>query len=97
MSINIATNRVWHGDVPYHIQRRLGFSISKNSVTWGGSSFDSTLCMDIPRVGYYRRDHEQAVLPHAIGCQVPTRPDDYISILKGQHGVNFEIKRFYLN
>ena len=84
-TIILATNQLWTGD----IERRLGISISKNSVTWGGSSFDETLCMDIPRFGYYKRDHEQAVLPHAIGCQAPTRPDEYISILKGQPGMNF--------
>ena len=91
--IILATNRVWEGDVPGHIRRRLGLSIRKDYVTWGGSSFDWTLCMDIPKLGYYRRDHEQAVLPHAIGCQAPTRPDEYVSILKGQHDLKFQIKR----
>ena len=67
--------------------RELGISTNKNSVTWGGYYFDEELCMEIPRAGYFRRDNEQAVLPHAIGCQAPTHLDEYITILKGQHGL----------
>ena len=58
---------------------------TKNYLTWGHTRFDHSLCIDIPEFGYYRRDHEQAVLPHAIGCQAPTRPDEYIATLKGQY------------
>ena len=47
--------------------------------------------MEIPEFGYLRRDHEQAVLPHAIGCQAPTSLDEYKSILKGQHGFQWLI------
>ena len=45
--------------------------------------------MDIPGSGYFRRANEQAVLPHAIGCQAPTDLSEYITILKGQHGLEF--------
>ena len=65
--------------------------IRKNFVTWGYSRFDETVCMEIPEFGYLRRDHEQAVLPHAIGCQAPTSLDKYISILKGQYGFQWLI------
>ena len=60
---------------------------NKNYVTWGHTRFDWSLCIDLPEYGYIRRDYEQAVLPHAIGCQAPTRRDEYIAILKGQHGL----------
>ena len=71
------------------IDNKLGIRISKNFVSWGFSNFDETLGMEIPFFGFLRRDHEQAVLPHAIGCQVPTSSDKYISILTGQHGLKF--------
>ena len=74
-NIILATNSLWTG--------KLGISTTTNSVTWGGSSFDEELCMDIPGAGYFRRDHEQAVIPHAIGCQAPTHIDEYIAILEG--------------
>ena len=74
-----------HGD----IDQKLRIRISKNFVSWGYTYFDEEVCMEMPAFGYLRRDHEQAVLPHAIGCQAPTSLDKYISILKGQHGLKF--------
>ena len=67
------------------IDEKLGIRITKNYVTWGALSFDQTLCMNIPEFGYVRRDLEQAVLPHAIGCQAPIGIDEYIAIFKGHY------------
>ena len=78
-TIILATNLLW--DIG-----NFGINTTPDSVTWDGWSYDVELCMKIPGAGYYRRDHEQAVSPHAIGCQAPTRLDEYITILKGQHG-----------
>ena len=52
----------------------LGVEISEDSVTWGEKEniFVGRHCFPLPKHGFYKRPNEQSVLPHAIGCQLPT-------------------------
>ena len=80
-----------HEAMSRNIRTKVGIRATQNYVTWGQISFDKSLCIELPEYGYIRRDYEPAVLPHAIGCQAPTHIDEYIAILKGQHGFEFII------
>lgn len=62
----------------------LDVKISKDSITWGGEERDHKTCLTFPKNGHYKRSNEQAVLPHAIGCQHPSTVWEYGSVLKGK-------------
>ena len=61
----------------------LDIQIGRDSITWGGWFFDKEICLFLRNDGFYKRKNETFVLPHAVGCQVPTLNEEYVSILKG--------------
>lgn len=60
----------------------LGVTVGNESITWDGLVYDYKLCDTFPKEGYFRRENEQIVLPHAIGCEAPKATSEYINILK---------------
>ena len=65
--------------------------IGQNAITWG-KNYDVTgavkdiwngKCMLFPDGGFFKRENERFVLPHAIGCQPPTNNYEYDLILQG--------------
>ena len=63
-------------------EEKLGVTFRNDSITWGESGYDDVLCNYVP-YGYFRRQNEQLVLPHAIGCQNPTVNQEYRLFLQG--------------
>lgn len=62
--------------------------ITKDSVTWGErkSVFEKNCSFTFPERGFYRRSNERSVLPHAIGCKLPSYvfgSQGYRSVLQG--------------
>lgn len=71
-----------------------GIKIDKQSVTWSDNvglyvtdrhkmCFNNETCLLFPDQGFFKRETERSVLPHAVGCQSPSHNSDYMSILKG--------------
>ena len=58
----------------------LGIHIGKDAITWGDWN---EKCMIFPNGGFFKRENEKFVLPHAIGCQSPAFNSAYDLILKG--------------
>ena len=65
-------------------ESRMGLKFTNDSITWGEYYYDDVLCTDVPSNGSYRRQNEQAVLPHALGCQNPTAVQEYRFFLQGK-------------
>ena len=61
--------------------------ITKDSVTWGEREpYEKNCSFTFPESGFYRRSNERPVLPHAIGCQLPSPVwglEGYRMILRG--------------
>ena len=58
--------------------------IEKDSITWGYNVWERfPVCKRFPEKGFFRRESELRVLPHAIGCQSPMSVKEYQLILKG--------------
>lgn len=71
-----------------------GIKINKESVTWSDNvgldiaerhkmCFDNETCLIFPDQGFFKRETERSVLPHAVGCQLPSHNSHYMLILKG--------------
>ena len=65
------------------VDEKVGVVFRTDSITWGGEKYDDVLCTNVPSNGFYRRQNEQAVLPHAIACQNPTHVLQYAHSLQG--------------
>ena len=61
----------------------LDIKIGKQSVTWGHDHIDKETCLKFPEYGFFKRQSERSVLPHAIGCQPPSHNDAYMLVLQG--------------
>ena len=61
----------------------LGIQIKQDSLIWGGEFQDEETCLWLPWNGFFKRENESFVLPHAVGCQTPTLTSDYVHSLKG--------------
>ena len=60
----------------------LDVKIGKESVTWG-DLYDDLTKITCLKYGFIKRQSEQSVLPHAIGCKPPSENWEYISVLRG--------------
>ena len=65
----------------------LRMKINEDSITWGDDHLDTDTCLVFPEFGFFRRLNESSVLPHVIGCQLPSTSDQYEQLLLGNQWI----------